>query len=66
MKKIIQNMLTVVLCVVVIAVCSYFISTSPWFELGDGCPDGQERVVTVWNQGEVNERVDTMCVMAGE
>jgi hypothetical protein len=66
MKKFIETLFIVILVVVVIASCFYFINTSPWFEIGDTCPDGQERVVTVWNQGEVNERVDTMCVTAGK
>lgn len=66
MKKNISNLLIAILCVLVIAGCIYFINTSPWFEIGDGCPEGAERVVTVWNQGEINERVDTMCVTAGK
>ena len=66
MKKIIETLFTVLLVVVVVVACINFINTSPWFEIGDGCPNGQERVVTVWNQGEINERVDTMCVTAGE
>lgn len=65
MKKFIENLIAIVLCAIVIAACVYFINTSPWFEIGDGCPQGTERVVTVWNQGEINERVDTMCVTAG-
>lgn len=62
MKKIFGNLFTVFLVVVVVVACIQFINTSPWFEIGDGCPEGSERVVTVWNQGEINERVDTMCV----
>ena len=66
MKKIIETLIILALCAAVIVGVGSFILTSPWFEIGDGCPEGSERVVTVWNQGEINERVDTMCVTAGE
>lgn len=55
----------IVLCVLVVAACLYFVFNSPWFEIGDACPEGQQRMLIVLNEGQVDERVDTMCVRGG-